>query len=93
METSQHLYFYYVVAKLMWKLISQVVGYDLGRSFETIGACWLSNKNIITVNIISSAALWSMEQLLMRVVGLTQNLQILCLVDNVEDLSTFISNL
>jgi hypothetical protein len=94
-ESSQHLFFDCVVAKKMWRMISTIAGRELGRSFEDVGTCWLSNKRFIVIKIISSAALWAlwklrnnfcfqnagwrnMEQLLMKVVGLTHNWIILC---------------
>lgn len=58
-----HLFFDCVVAKQTWCLISEVVGVDLGDSFESIGTCWLSNKRHLVTNIVSSATLWSIWKL------------------------------
>jgi hypothetical protein len=54
-ESVHHLFFDCVVAKQTWCLISEVVGVDLGDSFESIGTCWLSNKRRLVTNIVSSA--------------------------------------
>jgi hypothetical protein len=52
-----------VVAKQMWIRISEVVRRDVGVSFESIGLCWLSEKKFMTINIITSAALWALWKL------------------------------
>jgi hypothetical protein len=57
-ETCHHLFFDCVIAKDMW-IISRVVGREIGSSLESIGACWLSSKKFITLNMISAAALWA----------------------------------
>lgn len=55
-----------VVAKCMWKHISQAIGIGLGESFETIGSKWLINKKKkFAINVISSAALlgiWKLKK-------------------------------
>lgn len=38
-ESSQHLFFDCVVAKRMWNCISDIVGRELGSSFDSIGVC------------------------------------------------------
>lgn len=62
-ETCQHLFFECVVAKQMWKSISQAVDFDIGASFESIGTCWLSNKRFLIVNMCAAAALWGLWKL------------------------------
>jgi hypothetical protein len=57
LETCHHLFFDCVIAKEMWSRISRVVGREIGSSLESIGACWLSNRKFITLNMISVAAL------------------------------------
>ncbi|KAF8728657.1 hypothetical protein HU200_017928 [Digitaria exilis] len=47
----------------MWFCISQVIGINVGESFESIGSKWLSSKKFLAVNIISSAALWGLWKL------------------------------
>jgi hypothetical protein len=56
-ETCNHLFFECVVAKLMWDMISQVVGISMVESFENIGSHWLCNKKFVVFNMISSVAL------------------------------------
>jgi hypothetical protein len=62
-ETAQHLFFMCVVAKQMWIRISEVVSRDVGVCFESIGLCWLSEKKFLTINMITSAALWALWKL------------------------------
>jgi hypothetical protein len=62
-ESSQHLFFECVVAKNMWKGLSDIVGRDIGSTFDSIGVCWLSEKKYVNVNILSSAALWGLWKL------------------------------
>jgi hypothetical protein len=52
-----------VVAKNMWKGLSDIVGRDIGSTFDSIGVCWLSEKKYVNVNILSSAALWGLWKL------------------------------
>jgi hypothetical protein len=63
LESSQHIFFDCVVAKKMWGIISDIVGRDMGTSFQNIDVCWLSNRKFSAVNIISSAALWGVWKL------------------------------
>jgi hypothetical protein len=63
LETCQHLFFDCVIAKEMWCRISRVAGREIGRSLESIGTCWLSNKKFITLNMISVVALWAIWKL------------------------------
>jgi hypothetical protein len=62
-ETSQHLFFECVVARQMWKGISEALGIEIGNGFETIGRLWLSNKRFLVHNMLSSVSLWSLWKL------------------------------
>jgi hypothetical protein len=62
-ETSQHLFFDCVVVRKMWSMIPQAMGLEIGTSFESISAKWLSSKKFSAVNIISFAALWGIRKL------------------------------
>jgi hypothetical protein len=62
-ETANHLFFMCVVAEQMWIRISEVVRRGVGVSFESIGLCWLSEKKFMTINVITSAALWALWKL------------------------------
>jgi hypothetical protein len=46
-ENNQHLFFDCLVARKMWFMISQAIGLEIGASFDSIGAKWLSNKKIL----------------------------------------------
>jgi hypothetical protein len=62
-ESSQHLFFDCVVAKNMRKGIYDIVGRDMGNSFDSGGVCWPSEKKYVNINIISPAALWGLWKL------------------------------
>jgi hypothetical protein len=56
-------YFECIVAKRIWSLISEAVGFKIGSSFESLANSWLCNKRFGVVNIVSSAVYWSLWKL------------------------------
>jgi hypothetical protein len=62
-ETSQHLFFYCVVAKQCWALFSELLGTRVGSDIIEIGKFWLSPKKYVLVNIITVVVLWSIWKL------------------------------
>ena len=62
-ESVHHLFFGCVVAKQLWVYVSEVIGKDVGSSFESIGSLWLSNKRFLVANMFCSAALWGLWKL------------------------------
>jgi hypothetical protein len=58
-ETGSHLFFGCVVAKLVWHVISQVLGVDIGFDYESVARLWLCNKKHGVTNIVTSAVFWS----------------------------------
>ena len=93
-ESVHHLFFGCVVAKQLWVYVSEVIGKDVGSSFESIGSLWLSNKRFLVANMFCSAALWGLWKLrnslciqgcrwkdvkiLIQLVGMMQNWRLLC---------------
>jgi hypothetical protein len=60
LETIHHLFYDCVVAKRVWDAISEVVGFQIGLNFESMARCQLCNKKYGVVNMITSAACWSL---------------------------------
>lgn len=63
-ESCNDLFFNCVVARLMWERTLEVLGLDIGQSFESVGARCLSKERFTAVNIIRSAALWGVWKLM-----------------------------
>lgn len=51
------------IAKQCWCLLSEILGVQVGVSIADIGTFWLSPKKFMTVNIVTSAAIWSIWKL------------------------------
>uniref|UniRef100_A0A0A9DU72 Reverse transcriptase zinc-binding domain-containing protein n=1 Tax=Arundo donax TaxID=35708 RepID=A0A0A9DU72_ARUDO len=62
-ESIHHLFFDCATAKVMWYEISVLLSLQIGENFESVGSKWLCNKRFMVVNIVSSAALWSLWKL------------------------------
>lgn len=60
-ESVQHLFFDCAVAKQVWVLLSENLGGEVGRSFESIGTLWLSNKWFLVENMFCAAAVGALE--------------------------------
>lgn len=52
-----------MVAKQLWCCLSKVFQVQLGGSLDSIGRFWLSNRENGVLNMISSAAFWSIWKL------------------------------
>jgi hypothetical protein len=59
LESVTHLFFECCVARLIWRLISGLLGVNLGDSFESVACLWLANKKHELTNVVSSAVIWS----------------------------------
>jgi hypothetical protein len=44
-------------------MISELVGFELGRDYESIVKMWLCNKRYGVVNLITSAICWALWKL------------------------------
>jgi len=62
-ESVHHLFFECVVACQMWVYMAEMFGRSVGRSFESIGVMWISNKRFLVDNIFCAAALWGLWKL------------------------------
>jgi hypothetical protein len=62
-ETIQHVFFDCVVARQCWRIVSDILGYQVRKSMLNIGKFWLSNKRHCIVNMITSAVIWSVWKL------------------------------
>jgi hypothetical protein len=62
-ETVTHLFFDCCVAKVFWKVMSEVIGLELGTDFESVARLWISEKRHKIVNVCTSAALWAIWKL------------------------------
>jgi hypothetical protein len=47
----------------LWAIISKIFDTQIGESLDSIGRFWLSNKRNTVINMISSAACWSIWKL------------------------------
>uniref|UniRef100_A0A0A9GAM3 Reverse transcriptase zinc-binding domain-containing protein n=1 Tax=Arundo donax TaxID=35708 RepID=A0A0A9GAM3_ARUDO len=63
LEIVNHLFFDCVVSCQVRKTISELLGFDVGYCYEQIAGKWLPQKKFGLINIISSAALWSIWKL------------------------------
>jgi hypothetical protein len=53
-ESVAHLFFECVVARKAWEEVSTIIGFEIGSDFESAASCWLCNKKIGVVNVITS---------------------------------------
>ncbi|KAJ1297634.1 hypothetical protein BS78_01G392000 [Paspalum vaginatum] len=44
-------------------MLSEVLGIEVGKDFESVRSLWLSNKRFLVHNIVCSAALWGVWKL------------------------------
>jgi hypothetical protein len=48
------------VAQNIWEMISDILGFLVGKNFESIAKLWLKNKKCKFVNILNVVVLWSL---------------------------------
>jgi len=63
MESVTHLFFECCVAKLVWSSISDLLGVNLGESFESVAHLWLANKRHELTNVFSLSVIWPIWKL------------------------------
>ncbi|KAJ1272904.1 hypothetical protein BS78_06G238600 [Paspalum vaginatum] len=63
LETCQHLFFECVVAKKMWRVLSDILGLKVGCDFHSVGRLWLSDRKFLVHNVLCVAALWGLWKL------------------------------
>jgi hypothetical protein len=62
-KTVNHLFFDCLVAKIVLSTISDQIGVCVGTDFESVARCWLSNNKNSVINLVCTAALWSLWEL------------------------------
>ena len=62
-ESISHLFFECIVAVNVWRIISEVLGVDVGSDYESVAKFWIANKKHVITNVVSSAVLWSLWKL------------------------------
>ena len=58
-ESIQHLFFECVVAKQIWKSVSDFFSCSLGADYLSIAKFWIVNKKRTTLNSICACVLWA----------------------------------
>jgi hypothetical protein len=48
---------------VFWEWISEITGVDLGSDFESVGKLWVQGKKFELLNVLSSAALWTLMEI------------------------------
>ena len=61
-ETCHHLFFGCFVANLVWPVISDICGVQVGSDFESVARWWLNSKNP-ALNVVCVAVLWALWKL------------------------------
>jgi hypothetical protein len=59
-ESVHHLFFDCYVAKNMWQQFSEISGKVIGADFESVASMWLCAKRFKTINICTTAVLWTL---------------------------------
>jgi hypothetical protein len=54
-----HLFFDCVIAKRAYELVSQAMGVQTCKDFESVAKLWIYNKKFYIVNIVTSVVCWS----------------------------------
>ena len=62
-ESCSHLFFDCFVAKLIWPIISDIIGVQVGVSFESVARWWISEKRNSLINTVCTAVLWAIWKL------------------------------
>jgi hypothetical protein len=58
-ESIYHLFFDCCVARVMWKMCSEIAGKQLGADFESVAKFWLHDKSENCLNVLTTAVFWS----------------------------------
>ena len=61
------------MAKLVWPIISDLVGTSVGVNFESVARWWLSDKKNSTINVVCTAVLWALWKLRSELCFLGEN--------------------
>jgi hypothetical protein len=58
-ESVTHLFFECVVARVMWVIIGEFLGYEIGSNYISVASKWLQKEKMYGTNIISIVVLRS----------------------------------
>jgi hypothetical protein len=56
-KSVSHLFFECVVAKVLWKYVSEFLGFDIGQNYMSVAPRWIHREKFYCVNIITTAIL------------------------------------
>ena len=62
-ETCHHLFFDCFVAKLIWPVIHELFGVQVGNDLESVARWWISNSKNSALNVVCTAILWALWKL------------------------------
>ena len=57
-KSIQHLFFYCVVAKIIWSLVRDHFKKDIGSDYLSMAEFWVSNKKNVALNVAISTTMW-----------------------------------
>jgi hypothetical protein len=58
-KTVSHLFFECCMARLLWSVVSDVLGFSVGDSFESVAKLWVMSAKYKLVNVFTSPVFWS----------------------------------
>lgn len=47
----------------VWRIIYEVLGIEIGCSYEAVAKFWIASEKHLITNVVSSAVLWSLWKL------------------------------
>ena len=56
-RSRKKLFFECIVAVNVWRIISEVLGVDIGSDYVSVAKFWIANKKHVITNVVSSAVL------------------------------------
>ncbi|KQK07794.1 hypothetical protein BRADI_2g37672v3 [Brachypodium distachyon] len=60
LETTQHLFFDCLVARILWSHLSEMFNVTLGSNLEHTTSFWGHNKRFEVINMTTAGVLWSL---------------------------------
>jgi hypothetical protein len=59
LETVHHTFFECCVAKMLWETVAEVTGLPVISDFTSLSKWWLHGKKMGNLNVVTTAALWT----------------------------------
>jgi hypothetical protein len=59
-KSVSHLFFECVVPMVLWKYVSEFLGFDIGQDYMSVASRWMHKEKFYYVNIITTAVLRSL---------------------------------